>query len=407
MIPLPWAPLAQHLDAARSELVLAGLDRERTVLLRIDPATGAESLLRLDVKLVAPTLAAAGDGAIVLADGATNEVYQIPFTAWPPLREGDAGPAAGTVLSPSFAYENRGGIDDVAVTKDGRTIFVADVGNMRVSALRPSGKVTDMITGYAPRKNDIAGLPLVMLLRASPIEKGDAPSLLLGNHQTEILTVADFQPDLESFAVAAVAAVALPPEPRTALQAGPVEGSRNSPLLLASDERQSLIAVGSRLSRHVAFFSRGAATLERLGDIDLATPPLGLAIAADGRTVVAIHAGMPLATTIRFGDPGALEARTSSGGMEATSAAPTSRRSYRRASSATQQNAPNLVLQAGSAKIRDLQRRLAELGVSVGAVDGFPGRQTEQALKTLNADRGLALDLRDIDGALETLRALP
>ena len=198
------------------------------------------------------------------------------------------------------------------------------------------------------------------------------PTFLISDRSRDRLMVVDYVGYFRALNLVTEAEPRLRLRPGTVAETLPGSSAvlRPSGLIASSCDRQVIWLGGLHSDEIIQYALNPAAkSLEKVGSITLPALPLALALAPDGQAGFVLLAGGQM---LRFAAP-----------PEAAS---------------------SLI---GNPEVRQLQRVLTEKGYPVGAIDGFLGERTKNAITQFKSQTGIAVDpSRDINGALGAIRGI-
>jgi DNA-binding beta-propeller fold protein YncE len=266
------------------------------------------------------------------------------------------------------------GVHALAISEMLNLAFISSEALPKISAIRLDGtnRIVDELLRPGAKGNAYSDIPVpqALLMTTGVMTQDGRPtaSLLIGDHPSLTLTIADFDPMFRTMNIAATAPVRIRINPNSALQIDAVTNLVKQPFIIGSDDKQSTIVVGDVYSTQLVQLSRGAhgVTLERVGEIEILGAPTSISVSSDGGAVVVAMANSP---ELRVFTP------------------------------STAVSIPN----DQKAKVRQLQRELSSLGLELGSIDGILGPGTSTALNVFNKTTGSNVSLNDIDAALHAV----
>lgn len=311
---------------------------------------------------------------VYVGDATSDRVFKIPSAVFGRERQSSDFDSTN-VISSTYAP---GAVHALGVSDGLRLAFVSSEMLPKVWAIQLDGpeRVIDEYAQPTTTGSAYSGpFPMAFLMTSRNVETKGAPgvSFLIADHVTSSISVVDYDPLFRTMDVVTTAAAGNHLDPGTVVQVDPDTKLIKQPMLLGSDDRQRTILVGDLYSRQLVQFSRSAmsTSLERVGELELSTAPVSLAVSGDGSVAVVAIAGSPN-----------LQILTSSNTV--TPPSPTEQ----------------------DTKIRELQRALTELGLDVGAVDGVRGSTTDRALQVFQQATGTTLPPGDVDAAMRAVTQL-
>jgi hypothetical protein len=219
-------------------------------------------------------------------------------------------------------------------------------------------RTSEVVDEIGPGVDGAVSLAMAVSDGRQSDEKGErATSLVLADLAEDALVVIDIESDFRKFAVVTGSPLRiegnLPKDPDRRLEKG------DSPVLVAVDSTQSKIFVGSRLNNYLTVFAREGRIIERLQVVPLKNQPVKIAVAADGKRAVIVHADLRSVLHIRSIDDWLMQGSSVS-------------TSY-----------------SGLSPIREAQKALLTLRYPVGVADGLLGPNTVKAVTLFQNVEGL------------------
>ncbi|CDX21350.1 exported hypothetical protein [Mesorhizobium plurifarium] len=309
--------------------------------------------------------------SVYVGDATSEKIFRIPSVVFD--REHQSSDFDSTnVISSIYAP---GAVHALGVSDTLRLAFVSSERVPKIWAVQLDGpeRVIDEYARPTVTGSGYGGdpIPMAFLITSRSVESKGQPgvSFLIAEHVASSVSLVDYDPLFQTMDVITTAVAGNHLDPGTTVQVYPDTKLVKQPVLLGSDDNQSTILVGDLYSRQLVQFSRGPAStaLERVGVLDLPSAPTSLAVSGDGSVAAAAIADSP-----------DLQILTSSA---VTSASPTEH----------------------DARVRELQRKLTELGLDVGAVDGVRGSTTDRALQVFQQATGTNLPPGDVDAAIRAV----
>jgi hypothetical protein len=371
-------------DAGANRLFVAGNKDDTFHISAIDVESRTVQSVILAGRTELPALALSPDGRIFTGGSTGNAIRVVSREAFAPAEiAADNFKRGQAVPTEVLFYPGEGGVKSIAVSADGKVFFVSDAREPRAIAVEVGGKQArvDSIEVGSTNPNANASIPLVMRAETSPeTRKGDLGSLILADYGQQRLIVTDFDPSFMTLNVVTDSPFRLPPAADVEAAKERAFGLRESPLLLSTNTDQSTILVGSRESRTLQLFGRNSYALEIAREFNLQAPPESLDVSDDGKIALIIQSGRTTISRLSEDKLPDIPA------IEKPSPAKSLPRTYSKVNDRT-----------ASEDIRELQRKLADRGFAIGAVDGTMGNRTKRALSLALKKSGAYVDRSRFD----------
>ena len=308
---------------------------------------------------ILPSVAVDSGRRVYIGDASTSRVTVL---SWSPDRMADEPPATSELFSPDS------GVSTIGVSDGLGLAFVSATGAAKFSAIELAGAnaVRDALDWYGKEASASGGVPIPLATYATIGNAANHPtaSFLVGDHQTGVMLVIDYDPRFGTLDLVASVPLAQSIRPGARLAVEPSTRQIIQPVLLASDESQETVLAGNLYSTSLVQYSRNGSAVERISQIALPGQPTAIAVSADGSAAVVALAGSTTLQVLSRADNGDI-----SESVERT-------------------------------KFRQLQRALNDFGMELGAIDGIPGSATVNALRMFQEITGADFELTDTDAAL-------
>jgi hypothetical protein len=340
----------------------------------IDARPSAVTTIKLAKLPVQPSIAVDREQTLYIGDATSDRLIAIGSSVFD---RAQTVPELDATKFESQFFSWAGGVHAIAVSESLNLAFVSNEVVPKISTLRLGG-ATQVVTELtrSPGRRDVYGLnpiPLAMLMTTGVKTEGGkwTTSLLIGDHPSLTLTIVDFDPIFRTMDVVANALIGIRIEPKSNIQVDQVTKLITQPIMIGSDDRENTILVGDIFSTQLVQMTRGTrgASLERVGEIPIPGFPTSISVSGDGKAAVVAIANSHDVWTLRPPD--------------STSSVPDA-----------------------NAKIRQLQRELAVLGLDVGGIDGRAGQATFAALNVFNSATGDDASLNNIDDAIKLVEGV-
>lgn len=369
------------------KLYAAGNSDGTFYVLRVDAGSQQLDAALLTGPIKGATLAVARNGQVFVGSRESKDIYFFEPRSFMPLPDAREAFAEGRrVKMANLYYVGQYGVSGLAISADGKTLFISDSGSPRVAAFNLVGKqaIVDQISLDSAGVKDMT--PLVMKAQAIDPESGPAnstSSLVLMDIQRARIVIADFNPSFHTLDL--IADVSFPADSLGHRLSVGRRGVVESGALLDTNAGLSTILIGSKARERLLLFGRNDRSLELVREFSLPAAPIALDVSEDGQLALVLHldgASVSILTGAPSppppGDKGAVTDLT------------------------------------GSEDIRSIQRKLTDLGHSVGVVDGVYGLRTSRALAKALEERNFdpaafkldAMTSEDLKRALKTLETL-
>ncbi len=362
---LPIVPQDLAIGSGDGSLYVAGTAGGASELLILDPALEIVARLSLKRPIARPVLSLSRGNLLLIAGMETDDT--------------EGGIAVVDVSTPSEATEIEGMIpgdyDSLGVTgawlQDGaEPIAFLNTGllpTLVAFGIGPKGALEFGDVSFDARRNQPQSLSTLAIMAKDGCESGlDKASFLIVPPKNDALFLVSFDPVFRSLDI--VTSTPTAPDEPSRKYGG--TNAQTPTALLASSCNQGVIWLGYRHSSQIEQFTLNTELMlfEKIGTLELETPPSALAISDSGHTALAIST--ETATIARF-----------------------------------QSDNGNIL---GTEMGRSLQRLLAQRGYSVGAIDGQIGTRTLGAVQRFEAENDVRLDVgRDLEGAIQKLENIP
>lgn len=319
-----------------------------TAISRIFLPDGSVRTVEFDRELDRPSMAVGRGDRLFVAWHSAKTLKQVPASLFDTSVEGapntfnvgEGGDEVPIEAAPIAGIESVPG---------NRTMFISHASERAVTAIdidtrRP---IDYLRLGLRPVDENAPPLDLVATSRQEDLS-ADPNSIIIGDAIGPRLLIADVDEAFSSFDIIQVVTLKLPDASDTILHG-------KSRLLVAANTEQDVILVGSEASTEVFVYSRSIRSLEVQNTLKLPFRPSALGVSPKGDIAAFVDA---------------------SSGRLVLQAHPAQRAGLESANSETE-------------RVREVQRRLAELGYPVGLVDGLHGTQTRVAIAHFQQQQGL------------------
>jgi hypothetical protein len=355
-------------------LLVVGTDGIRGLLSRVSVTSKVITSATLDFSPTQPSLAVSTSGDIFLGDANMAGILKVR------LREFDR--TGDLLLSINREKSNQIpipflGVRGIYVDGENSRIFVVASGEATLAAINMSSfREIDRFQlekGIAGKSG--AKAPFALTAGRLKGAQDGTTTLLVGDYETETLSLLDFDPKFQAFSV--IARNRFDQSPSTRGQAAPEFNPEEQPTLLAASMDQSTILVGNRLSSELvqlAVTGEGKGGLERVTKLELFGFPISSAVNSIGKSAAVAVQKRSEYSVLVFS------------GMVVNDANPT--------------NANRRTLE-----IKKVQATLNAIGYDVGIVDGVTGKSTLTAIENFRKKSGSEFDVKDATATLHALEA--
>jgi Putative peptidoglycan binding domain/Tetratricopeptide repeat len=346
---------------SRPYLYLVGAkeaDAGSAIVSRLDWESGSIVSVEIPGRFTTPSIAIDREGAVLLGNREDRRVTIISATEFNKtdvLEKRLHGKPTDVVVSYST------GVGDLGVTPDGRYILAALADGSEIILVdREHGRISSRYRLIPLGTSGMFASTRSMKVVAGP-ESGvnsTTPTILYGSSGLERDDFFTFVVN-ETFRALDVVQAVKVNFARDVRGTKPTDAIEfRSAMIVASDDDQQNILLGSTDSTHVLWFRRRGNIVLQLGEaVQLEVAPVDVDVSGDGQLAVVLHKDRPAITVLRGMD---LAARVTSGMPEGR-----------------------------SCELFHAQLYLANQGYPVGAVDGIYGPQTRDALRAFQVNSGL------------------
>ncbi len=280
----------------------------------------------------------------------------------------------------SYFFDAKSRIRQIIVSEEDAALFIIPDDETKIYAmeLQRFGKIWGD-AGYSTEERH-ARPPLAAFggrVRSEEYPQGKM-SLLLADHQGQMIMVQEYDPKFRTIDLVTIAGVGYTPVPGSFLETLPNSRSIRQPMLIASDRSQTKILSGNIYSRQLVMFTRevGADYLEQVATLELENSPGAIAVNPAGNDAIIAFKDHP--ALLLLSHPNAATGREETG---------------------------NVPMETGDEVVRELQKLLTSLGFSVGSIDGVMGARTRHSLRIAAEHYDIEGSLKDLNASIKELKA--